>query len=70
MYLKTDLLHFPLTSLPVKFDVIMIEAPLEEYQRTRGVSAPQQDFWGWDQIMALDIPGIAASRYDFMHKNS
>jgi hypothetical protein len=62
MYLKTDLSNFHLGSLPVKFDVLLIEPPLEEYQRTRGVTGGDVEFWGWDQIMALDIPSVAAPR--------
>ncbi|ODN06628.1 Methyltransferase-like protein 14 [Orchesella cincta] len=61
MYLKTDLRTFPLSSLPVKFDVILIEPPLEEYQRTRGVTG-DIDFVNWDEILNLDIPAVAASR--------
>ena len=61
MYLKTDLRNFSLNSLPVKFDVILIEPPLEEYQRSRGVTG-DIDFWQWEQIMALDIASVAAPR--------
>jgi mRNA (2'-O-methyladenosine-N6-)-methyltransferase len=61
MYLKTDLRSFPLSNLPVKFDVILIEPPLEEYQRSRGVTG-DVDFWQWEQIMGLDIPSVAAPR--------
>lgn len=61
MYLKTDLHTYLLPSLPVKFDVILIEPPLEEYQRSRGVTG-DMEFWDWDKIMALDISSIAAAR--------
>lgn len=61
MYLKTDLRTFQLSSLPVKFDVILIEPPLEEYQRTRGVTG-DIDFVNWEEIINLDIPAVAASR--------
>lgn len=59
MYLKTDLHNFDLTELPVKFDVILIEPPLEEYQQ-RGVT--NVEFWDWQQIMDLDIPNVMATR--------
>ena len=60
MYLKYDLDTFDLKQLQSKFDVILIEPPLEEYQRTRGVTDMQ--FWSWDQIMNLNIPEIVAQR--------
>jgi mRNA (2'-O-methyladenosine-N6-)-methyltransferase len=61
MYLKTDLRTLPLSSLPIKFDVILVEPPLEEYQRSKGVSGAI-DFWQWEQIMSLDIASVAAPR--------
>nr|CAG4650199.1 EOG090X07CF [Sida crystallina] len=60
MYLKSDLKSFSLKDLGCKFDVILIEPPLEEYQRSLGVT--NMDFWSWDQIMELDISEIAAPR--------
>jgi len=48
MYLKTDLQTFDVKELNSKFDVILVEPPLEEYQRTMGVTNMQ--FWGWDQV--------------------
>ncbi|KAL1497194.1 hypothetical protein ABEB36_008191 [Hypothenemus hampei] len=60
MYLKCDLSSYDLKNLNCKFDVILIEPPLEEYQRTMGVTDMQ--FWSWDQIMNLDIGEIAAQR--------
>lgn len=60
MYLKCDLASYDLKSLNGKFDVILIEPPLEEYQRTMGVTNMQ--FWSWDQIMNLDIGEVAAQR--------
>lgn len=53
MYLKCDLLNYDLKELKTKFDVILVEPPLEEYQRTMGVTNVQ--FWPWEQIMNLDI---------------
>jgi len=61
MYLKTDLHTFSLSSLPVKFDVILVEPPLEEYQRSRGVTG-DIECWPWEQIMNLDVAAVAAAR--------
>lgn len=58
--LKCDLMNYDLKNLNCKFDVILIEPPLEEYQRTMGVTNMQ--FWSWDQIMNLDIGEVAAQR--------
>nr|CAG4647951.1 EOG090X07CF [Moina brachiata] len=60
MYLKCDLKTFNLKDLGSKFDVILIEPPLEEYQRSLGVT--NLDFLSWDQIMELDIGEVAAPR--------
>lgn len=60
MYLKTDLANMDLKSLGSKFDVILIEPPLEEYQRTLGVTNVK--FWNWEQIINLDIGEIADVR--------
>ena len=48
MYLKTDLLSFELRHLRSEFDVILVEPPLEEYQRTLGVT--NERFWNWDEV--------------------
>ena len=55
MYLQTDLQTFDLHELPTKFDVILVEPPLEEYQHT-GVTNVQ--FWDWQKIMDLDIAQV------------
>ncbi|KAL3274107.1 hypothetical protein HHI36_015522 [Cryptolaemus montrouzieri] len=60
MYLKCDLSSYDLKVLNCKFDVILIEPPLEEYQRTMG--ATNMQFWPWDQIMNLDVGEVAAQR--------
>lgn len=60
MYLKCDLMNYDLKNLNSKFDVILIEPPLEEYQRTLGATNIQ--FWSWDQIMSLDVGEVAAQR--------
>jgi hypothetical protein len=48
MYLKSDLKTFNLKDIGCKFDVILIEPPLEEYQRSLGVT--NVDFLSWDQV--------------------
>src|SRR5437867_2906672 len=62
-YLKADILSpkFNLSDLKCKFDVIMVEPPLAEYQRTRGV-ASSTEFCSWEDIIRLDIESIASQR--------
>lgn len=60
MYLKCNLDSYDLKNLNSKFDVILIEPPLEEYQRTMGVT--NMEFWPWERIMGLDIGEVAAQR--------
>lgn len=48
MYLKSDLRNFNLKDIGSKFDVILVEPPLEEYQRSLGVT--NVDFLSWDQV--------------------
>ena len=63
IYLKVDdLTTFDLTGLGVKFDVILIEPPLEEYQRrASGITFSWQP-WDFEDIMNLKIEDIAAPR--------
>ena len=51
MYLKCDLKSFNLKELGSKFDVILIEPPLEEYQRSLGVT--NVDLLSWDQVLHI-----------------
>lgn len=46
--------------LNCKFDVILIDPPLEEYQRTQGITKTK--FWSWDRILQLEIDEMAAQR--------
>lgn len=46
MYLRTDLSRFDLGELQSKFDVILIEPPLEEYCRMNGTDR----HWMWDEV--------------------
>lgn len=47
-YLTCDLETFDLRDLHGKFDVILMEPPLEEYQRTQG--AVFDKYWNWDEV--------------------
>ena len=61
MYLKCDLRESgQLRQLNCKFDVILIDPPLEEYQRTQGVTKTK--FWSWENIMRLEIEEVSAPR--------
>ncbi|XP_003389688.1 PREDICTED: methyltransferase-like protein 14 homolog [Amphimedon queenslandica] len=62
VYYKVDLSSFDLTSLDAKFDVILIDPPLEEYQRrTTGITYPWQP-WDFEEIMNLKIEDVSAPR--------
>uniref|UniRef100_A0A1I8I937 N(6)-adenosine-methyltransferase non-catalytic subunit METTL14 n=2 Tax=Macrostomum lignano TaxID=282301 RepID=A0A1I8I937_9PLAT len=60
MYLKCDLLTFNLNDLNCKFDAILVEPPLEEYNISHGVYYPR--YWSWDEIEQLKIEEITAPR--------
>ncbi|KAE9522259.1 hypothetical protein AGLY_017332 [Aphis glycines] len=60
MFLKCNLSTYNLKSLNVKFDVILVEPPLEEYQQTLGIT--RKDLWNWKQVMDLKLNEIAARR--------
>jgi N6-adenosine-specific RNA methylase IME4 len=61
MFLQADLKTFDLKTLgDNKFDVILIEPPLEEY--FRGTSSAPGNFWNWDEILNLEIEAVAAHR--------
>ncbi|KAH8269742.1 hypothetical protein KR018_008666 [Drosophila ironensis] len=66
MYLKTDLKTLDVKTLGTKFDVILIEPPLEEYARAAPavatVGGAPRVFWNWDEILNLDVGEIAAHR--------
>jgi hypothetical protein len=48
MYLKIDPATFDLRDLDTKFDAIMIDAPLEEYQRAQGVM--REKYMSWEEV--------------------
>lgn len=59
-YLEADLRSFAITSLlPVKYDCILIDPPLEEYTKDHPTHAPAS--WSWDEIAELPIPQIASN---------
>lgn len=51
-YLQADPEHFDLQDLKTKFDVILLEPPLEEYYRESGISHTER-FWTWDDVCML-----------------
>jgi hypothetical protein len=44
-----------------RFDVILIDPPWEEYARRAPSMVEDNEVWTWEQIMELDISGIADS---------
>lgn len=56
MYFQADLKTFDLKTIGTKFDVILIEPPLEEYAREGS------NFWNWDEILNLEIDQVASHR--------
>ncbi|XP_054084214.1 N6-adenosine-methyltransferase non-catalytic subunit [Zeugodacus cucurbitae] len=66
MYLKADLKTLDLKTLGTKFDVILIEPPLEEYARAAPsvatVGGAPRVFWNWEEILNLDVGEVAAHR--------
>ncbi|VDP21831.1 unnamed protein product [Echinostoma caproni] len=51
MYLRADLKTFDLNELQSKFDVVLIEPPLEEYHRMTGAVFDQH--WTWSEVCFL-----------------
>lgn len=66
MYLKADVKTLDLKTLGSKFDVILIEPPLEEYARGAAtvatVGGAPRVYWNWDEILSLDVGEVAAHR--------
>ena len=53
--MKCDLETFDLKSLEMKFDVILVNPPLEEYQRrASGVTFSQRP-WRWEEVTLMNI---------------
>lgn len=57
-YLQADLETFDLRDLKCKFDVILLEPPLEEYYRESGIIASER-FWTWDDVSATFITRLS-----------
>jgi len=53
MFLKCDLSTYNLNNLNVKFDAILVEPPLEEYQQTLGII--RKNLWNWKQVSFFNI---------------
>uniref|UniRef100_A0A6B2EDV5 N(6)-adenosine-methyltransferase non-catalytic subunit METTL14 n=1 Tax=Phlebotomus kandelakii TaxID=1109342 RepID=A0A6B2EDV5_9DIPT len=64
MYLQADMKTLDLKTLGTKYDVILIEPPLEEYAKGgAGVaSGASRAFWSWEEILDLEIGELAAHR--------
>ncbi|XP_059617132.1 N6-adenosine-methyltransferase non-catalytic subunit [Phlebotomus argentipes] len=64
MYLQADMKSLDLKSLGTKFDVILIEPPLEEYAKGGAAVAggASRSFWSWEEIIDLEIGELAAHR--------
>ena len=58
--MKCDLEQFELSELDSRFDVILLEPPLKEYQRAQG--AVFDKYWDWDEV---STPIIAADNKSF-----
>ncbi|XP_050532863.1 N6-adenosine-methyltransferase non-catalytic subunit isoform X2 [Daktulosphaira vitifoliae] len=70
MFLKCNLNNFDFGSINMKFDVILIEPPLEEYQRTMGVT--NIALWNWKQehcLMGIKGTVRRSTDGDFIHAN-
>ncbi|RXM35843.1 N6-adenosine-methyltransferase subunit METTL14 [Acipenser ruthenus] len=50
VYLQADMETFDLRELKCKFDVLLIEPPLEEYYRESGIVANEK-IWAWDDCL-------------------
>ncbi|RXM35197.1 N6-adenosine-methyltransferase subunit METTL14 [Acipenser ruthenus] len=58
VYLQADMETFDLRELKCKFDVLLIEPPLEEYYRESGIVANEK-IWAWD-----DVSGFIAEKLE------
>lgn len=61
-YLQADLDTYELTELNYQFDVILIDPPLEEYQRRCPGLMFKWRPWQWEEIIRLEIGQVAAQR--------
>ena len=54
-YLKVDFEDFDLNDLDCKFDVILVEPPLEEYQRRAAGVTFNWKPWSWEEVRKYPI---------------
>lgn len=52
---------FDIRELKLKFDVILLEPPLEEYYRETGITANEK-CWTWDDVSVF----LALERFSYM----
>ena len=64
MYLQTDLKTFDFSSLGMKFDVILLEPPLEEYQRRASGVTFSWSPWEWEEVR-MCLHAVCASFKSF-----
>ena len=62
MYIQADLKTYDLHQIGCEFDVILIDPPLEEYQRRAPGAKFNQAPWDFDEIINLPIETIASQR--------
>ena len=62
MYIQADLKVYDLHQIGSEFDVILIDPPLEEYQRRAPGAKFNQAPWDFDEIINLPIETIASQR--------
>ena len=62
MYIHADLKVYDLHQIGCEFDVILIDPPLEEYQRRAPGAKFNQAPWDFDEIINLPIETIASQR--------
>ncbi|CAK8687823.1 unnamed protein product [Clavelina lepadiformis] len=60
-YLKCDLTKFDMRKLGCKFDVLLIDPPLQEYKKRAGLPLNGSEA-SWDDVLSLEIDEVAASR--------
>ncbi|EDL12302.1 RIKEN cDNA G430022H21, isoform CRA_b [Mus musculus] len=71
MYLQADIEAFDIRELTPKFDVILLEPPLEEYYRETGITANEK-CWTWDDehcLMGIKGTVKRSTDGDFIHAN-
>ena len=65
-YMKCDLQEMELSELDCKFDVILLEPPLEEYQRSQGMVFDK--YWSWDEVVTSKILNFSLPLFKLLDK--